>query len=542
MVASSVGPAVVAGREILARGGNAIDAAVATGFAAGCAHHFSSGVGGGGFVVVHLAETGETLALDAREIAPGAAHARMYLKEDGNADPAASRYGGLAVGVPGLVQGFEQLHERYGRLPWPELIAPAIRLCREGVALSSYHRRILGMAVKRLDGYPETTRIQLADGQVPPLGWKLVQSDLARSYRRIGREGADAMRRGPIAEAIVAASRARGGVLTLEDLASYTPVWREPVRGQYRGLGVISMPPPSSGGVHLVQMLNTLEPFDLRELGPGSSEMIHLVAEAMKLAFADRAVHLGDSDFYPVPTGWLTSKAYGLELADRLRPRPFWRRAPWRWGRRQVLAIDRPSAPPPDDAGTTHISVMDVDGNAVAITQTVNGLFGSGITAPGTGIVLNNEMDDFSAAPNAPNLYGLVGNEANAIAPGKRPLSSMTPTIVLRDDKPWLIAGSPMGPFIITAVLQTILNMVDFDMNVQRAVSAPRFHHQWKPDRLSLEPEHVRDVVERLRAMGHPVRVSRFRFGAVAAIVRDPETGLFRAGIDPRRDAGAAGP
>jgi gamma-glutamyltranspeptidase/glutathione hydrolase len=314
----------------------------------------------------------------------------------------------------------------------------------------------------------------------------------------------------------------------------------EPVCGRYRGVDVLSMPPPSSGGVHLIQMLNTLEPFDLASLGANSSEEIHLVAEAMKLAFADRAFHLADPDFHAVPTAWLTSKAYGLELAQRLR-RPFWWRPPWRWGRKSVLRVEGPGTPPPQDAGTTHISVVDAQGNAVAITQTVNTVFGSGITVPGTGIVLNNEMDDFSAAPDSPNAFALLGHEANAVAPGKRPLSSMTPTIVLRDDEPWLVAGSPGGPFIITTVLLTLINVIDFKMNIQEAVSAPRFHHQWYPDRLFLEPEHPRDVVERLKSWGHPTYVSEFHLGASAAILRDPKTGILWGAADRRRDSGAAG-
>ena len=280
---------------------------------------------------------------------------------------------------------------------------------------------------------------------------------------------------------------------------------------------------------------------DLTSLGQNSSEAIHLVAEAMKLAFADRAFHMGDPDFHRVPTQWLMSKAYGLELAERLKPRPFWRRPPWRWGRSRVLRVERPGIPPPDDAGTTHISVLDDKGNAVALTQTINTLFGSGVTAPGTGIVLNNEMDDFAAAADAPNAYGLVGHSANAVAPGKRPLSSMTPTIVLRDGRPWLVAGSPMGPLIITTVLQTLLNLVDFDLGIQAAVVAPRFHHQWQPDRLLLEPGHPRDVALRLQAWGHPVQRSTFRFGASASILRDPESGLLWGGADPRRDSRALG-
>ena len=314
------------------------------------------------------------------------------------------------------------------------------------------------------------------------------------------------------------------------------------MRGTYRGHEIISMPPPSSGGVHLIQMLNALEPFDLKGLGHNSSEYIHRVAEVMKLAFADRAMHLGDPDFHPVPVEWLVSKAYGLEMTERVRPRAWYAKPPWRWGRPQILDVKGPGIPPPDDAGTTHISVVDKHDNAVAITQTVNTLFGSRITAPGTGVVLNNEMDDFSAAPEVENYWGVRGNAANSVQPGKRPLSSMTPTIVLKDGEPWLVAGSPMGPLIITTVLQTILNTIDFEMDVQSAVSMPRFHHQWRPDRLALEPEHPLDVRQRLEAIGHTVYVGSYHFGASAAILRDPQTGVLWGAVDPRRDTGAAGP
>ena len=365
---------------------------------------------------------------------------------------------------------------------------------------------------------------------------------LARTLRTIQKRGSVALVEGPIAHAMVKAADEHGGVLTLVDLQSYRTSWREPVTGQYRGNEIVSMPPPSSGGVHLIQMLNTLEPHDLASLGQNSSEYIHMVAEAMKLAFADRAAHLGDPDFYPVPSDWLTSKAYGEELAERLRTPPFWRRAPWSWGRPRVLRVDRPSQPPRDDEGTSHISVMDAQGNAIAITQTVNTLFGSGITVPGRGIVLNNEMDDFATAPNQENAWGLSGNLANEVRAGKRPLSSMTPTVVVRDGRAWIVVGSPMGPLIITTVLQTLLNVIDFEKDIQAAVSAPRFHHQWRPDRLRMEPEHPRDVVERLRAIGHPAEISDFRFGAAAALLRDPETGMFWGAADPRRDARAAGP
>ncbi|MFQ5515100.1 MAG: gamma-glutamyltransferase [Myxococcota bacterium] len=539
-IACSAGPAVEAGRELLAAGGNAIDAAVGTGFAAGVAHPFSSGLGGGGFLVLRVGGSGEVFAIDAREMAPGAARRDMFVRPNGEVDAETSRSGGLAVAVPGLVQGLYEAHARFGRLPWSRVLAPAIRMAREGVPVGPYHRAVLARARPLIERFAETARIQLDDGELPETGWRLRQPDLARTLEAIARSGPRAMTEGPIAEAIVRATREAGGVITLVDLAGYRTRWVEPLRGTYRGLTVFSMPPPSSGGVHLIQMLNTLEGFELARLGANSSEAIHLISEAMKLAFADRAVHLGDPAFFDVPTAWLTSKAYGQELAARLRPRPFWRRLPWHWGRPHVLEVRRPGTPP-RDGGTTHISVLDAAGNAVALTQTINTLFGSGVTAAGTGIVLNNEMDDFSAAPDVPNAFGLVGDAANAIAPGKRPLSSMTPTIVLREGVPWLVAGSPMGPFIITTVLQTLLNLVDFSMDLAHAIAAPRFHQQWLPDRLYLEPEHPRDVVERLSSWGHPVFVAPFHFGASAVVLDDPEAGAILAAADPRRDAGAAG-
>ncbi len=542
MVAATVGPAVPIGRDVLARGGNAFDAAVATAFAVGCAHQFSSGIGGGGFILFHVGSTGETRALDAREVAPAAAEPGLYRNPDGSVNPEATRVGGLAVAVPGIVQGLQEMHRLHGKLGWAEVIRPASELCRGGVPIGFYHQAILRAIAPRLAGFPETARIQLGGNGVPPLGWRLRQPELAGSYDAIARQGPRAMTEGRIAREIVDSVRAAGGVITAEDLQGYALKWREPLRGSYRGIEIVSMPPPSSGGAHLIQMLNTLEPFDLRAQGLNSSDTIHLMAEAMKLAFADRAVYLGDPDFVSVPTEWLTSKRYGGELAARLRPRPFWRRPPWRWGRPQMLHVDGASPVPRDDAGTTHVSVMDDQGNAVALTQTVNTLFGSLITPPGTGIVLNNEMDDFAVAPDTPNAFELPGGSANAIQGGKRPLSSMTPTIAFKDGRPWIAVGSPMGPMIITTVLETLVNVIDFELDVQAAVSVPRFHHQWSPDQLRLEEEHPRDVVERLREMGHQIEIRDFGIGTAAAVLRDPKTGMFYGAVDPRRDAGAAGP
>ncbi|MEE8557242.1 MAG: gamma-glutamyltransferase, partial [Myxococcota bacterium] len=396
MVASPTRPATEAGRKILAAGGNAIDAAVATAFAVGVTEPYHSGIGGGGFILVRVGATGEVFAVDARETAPAAAHRDLYRDASGGVDREASRRGGLAVGVPGLVRGLLEVHERFGQLPLSTVLEPAVRLCHEGFPIGVRHRRIVQYVHQRLESFPETARIHLVDGEVPALGALLRQPELGRVHRDIARRGAEAFYRGRVAAAIVSAAEQAGGILTVEDLSGYETQWREPIRGTYRGVELVSMPPPSSGGVHLVQMLNTLEHFDLKAWGSNSSEAIHYVTSAMNLAFADRAVHLGDPDFYPVPVAWLTSKAYGRVLADRLRPRPFWLRPPWKWGRMSIVHVDRGGTPPPDDAGTSHLSVMDQEGNAVAITQTVNLLFGSLVTVPGTGIVLNNEMDDFS--------------------------------------------------------------------------------------------------------------------------------------------------
>ncbi len=545
MVVTSVEAASEAGREAFARGGNAIDAAVAAAFAIGVTEQYHSGIGGGGFLLIRVGASGETFALDAREVAPAAARADMYLDASGKVVPGVSRAGGKSVAVPGLAHGLLEAQARFGRLSRADVLAPAIRLAREGFAIGVRHQRMLAFGAQfglwKAPFAAETARINLANGEVPPLGWKLVQPDLARTYEALARDGAQALARGPIADAIVAAAAGAGGLLSQVDLDAYRTVWREPVRGSYRGAEVISFPPPSSGGVHLVQMLNTLEPFDLAALGAGSSGAIHLVAEAMKLAFADRAAHLGDPDFARVPVAWLTSKAYGQELAARLRPRPLWQRAPWRWGQGDVLRVAGPGTPPPDDAGTSHLSALDAEGNAVAITQTVNLLFGSGITVPGTGIVLNDEMDDFAAAPDVPNAFGLVGRDKNAIAPGKRPLSSMTPTIVVRDGRAWMVTGSPGGPRIITTTLLTILNAVDFGMDVQQAVSAPRFHHQWLPDKLELEPDVPRDVRDALARRGHPAVYAERAWSSAQAIVADPEKGVIWGGTDPRADGAALG-
>ncbi len=542
MVVSAERHATAAGVEMLRAGGNAVDAAVAVAFALGVTEPYHSGIGGGGFLLARLA-TGEVIALDMRESAPARATAEMFVQEGVAED--ASRLGALAVATPGLAVGLEEALVRWGTKPLAEVMAPAIRLAEDGFPIGARHARMLALLreMKFESRFPETTRIQFPPAGEPLVpGWRLVQRDLARTLRVIAREGAVALQRGPIADAIADEVARQGGVLGRDDLAGYRTRQREPVRGGYRGAEVISFPPPSSGGVALIEMLHVLDGFDLAARGAGSSASIHLVAEAMKLAFADRAALLGDADFVPVPVAELISPAYAARQRARL-DRAWWQRPPWRWfSGEHVLDVVGPGLPA-NDAGTTHLSVTDAKGNAVAITQTVNLLFGSGITVPGTGIVLNDEMDDFSVAPNRPNAFGLVDvNGRNAIAPGKRPLSSMTPTLVLRDGKPWIVTGSPGGPRIITTVLLSLLGVIDFGMDVQEAVSAPRFHQQWLPNVLSVERAVPEDVRENLRRRGHVIEVSPRDWSSAQAIVIDPASGLHLGGSDPRSDGLAVGP
>ena len=515
MLVTSVGPAAWAGQQVLENGGNAVDAAIATAFAAAVAHPFSSGLGGGMFAVVHDASDGTNTTLDARETAPAAATAEFYAK-----NPKSIRSGAHSVAVPGLVQGAWALHQKYGSMPWKDLIEPAIKMASEGVKVEIWHHNVVKRVAERLKEYPETQRIQTVDGMAPPLGWNHKQEDLAETLRWVQKKGEKALAVGPIAAKI---AEATGNAVTELDLARYKVKWREPIRGAYRDYEIISMPPPSSGGVLLVQMFNILSRYDLSAMNHGSSEYVHLLAITMKMAFEDRAENFGDSDFYDVPVERLTSMEYADKQAARFNPDG------------QVEARGD-HAQVPDDDGTTHISVIDKQGNAIAITQTINTLFGSKITVPGTGIVLNNEMDDFSIGPELANAWGATGSMANAVAPGKRPLSSMTPTIVLRDGRPVMVIGSPMGTLIITAVLQTLINVIDFGFDAQRAVNAPRFHHQWKPDRLTLEPEFPVEVREQLQSLGYELREYSI-IGAAELAVFDPEACMFWGGADGRRDS-----
>jgi gamma-glutamyltranspeptidase/glutathione hydrolase len=528
MVVSTHFAAAAAGASILEQGGNAIDAAVATAFAVGVTQPFSAGVGGGAFALVRLAD-GSIEALDARETAPAAASETMFTAP--GVAPHASRQGPLAVAVPAFVPGMVALLERHGTMSLAQVLAPAIELAEGGFEIGRYHARMAGFMRDRVssEAFSETHRIQFAPFEPTAMqGQRLVQKDLGASLRLLAEHGESVFRNGAVGQAMVAEVSRRGGLLTIEDLVTYTPRWRKAVIGEYRGYRVASFPPPSSGGAVLVQALNVLEGFDLSAHRAGSAPAIHLVTEAMKLAFADRAAYMGDADFVTVPIDRLVSREYAQAQRARIRAD-------------KATEIRAPGKLP-EDAGTTHLSVTDSAGRAVALTMTINTPFGSGITVPGTGVILNNEMDDFAIARNTPNSYGLIDTRgANLVAPRKRPLSSMTPTILDRDGKLFMVSGSPGGPRIISTTLLTVLNVVDWKMDPQAAVSVPRYHHQWDPNRLTVEPEIADEVIDVLEALGHDVERSPRDWSAAEAIVVDPQTGFQYGGTDPRTDGAAIG-
>jgi gamma-glutamyltranspeptidase / glutathione hydrolase len=524
MVASQEARASRIGVEVLQQGGNAVDAAVAVGFALAVTHPQAGNIGGGGFMVIHLAEHNEDVAIDYRETAPAATTRDVFLDEKGEPDPRKSRDSGLGIGVPGTVAGLALALERYGsgKFTLAQLIAPGLAAARNGVLVEDNLADVLPAAQPRLARWPSTAKIFLnPDGVVLGAGQSLIQADLAASLDAIAREGPRAFYQGPIAEKIVAAVRGAGGLMTLDDLKAYRPVIRSPVRGTYRDYQIVAMPPPSSGGVHLIEMLNVLEGYPLSRLGAGSVSALHVMIEAMKRAYADRAEFLGDPDVVAVPVERLTSKSYAADLRRSIDAK---RATPSRDIRAgQPVAVE--------GANTTHYSVVDAAGNAVANTYTLNLNFGVGLVAEGTGILLNDELDDFAAKPGAPNAYGLLGGAANAPGPGKRPLSSMTPTIVLKDGKPYLVTGSPGGSTIITTVLQVITNVVDFDMDIARAVAAPRIHHQWLPDAVGAEQAVPAETVRGLEQLGHTV-VRRPNWGSANSIMMTPD-GVYGA-PDPR--------
>jgi gamma-glutamyltranspeptidase / glutathione hydrolase len=483
------------GVEILDRGGNAVDAAVAVGFALAVTYPRAGNIGGGGFMVVHLAKTSQNIAIDYRETAPAAASASMFLDTQGNPDPAKSRDSALSIGVPGTVAGLALAYEKYGsgNLSLAELIAPAITLARNGVEIVDDIADTLPQAQARIARWHSSAPVFLnSDGTVLMPGQDLLQPDLAATLRTIARDGPKGFYEGPVAEKLVASVRKAGGIMTVDDLKNYHAILRKPARGTYRGYDIVSMPPPSSGGVHLIEMLNILEGYDL----PARSreQSLHDMIEAMKRAYADRAVFMGDPDAVTVPAAGLTAKEYAASLRAQI-------------GERSTPSAEIRVGRPADFEGrnTTHFSVIDHDGNAVSNTYTLNFSYGVGLVAEGTGVLLNNELDDFTAKPGTANAYGLLGYNANLPGPGKRPLSSMTPTIVLEDGKPFLITGSPGGSRIINTVLQVIVNVIDFHMPVGQAVSAPRVHQQWQPDEVSVEPGFAPEVLDALTKRGHTI-------------------------------------
>jgi gamma-glutamyltranspeptidase/glutathione hydrolase len=489
--------AALIGADILRRGGNAVDAAVATGFAMAVTYPRAGNLGGGGFMIIHSRDHGEDVAIDYRETAPAATTAGIFLGADGKPDIARSRDSALGIGVPGTPAGLALALEKYGsgRFTLADLLQPAIDLARDGVVIADDSADTLPDWHPRLARWPSSAKIfSRADGSSLREGDTLVQTDLAATLTRIAEQGPRGFYQGPVAEQLANAVRGAGGIMTADDLTSYQAVVRPPARGSYRGYDIVSMPQPSSGGVVLLETLNILEGFPMSEMTQGSAPSLHVLIEAMKRAYADRAHYLGDPAFVSAPVATLISKDYaarqraGIDLA---------RATPWT----DALA----ATPPREGDNTTHFSVVDSFGNAVSNTYTLNYSYGLGLVAEGTGVLLNNELDDFTAAPGAANAYGLVGFEANLPGPGKRPLSSMSPTIVLKDGKPVLVTGSPGGSRIISAVLQVIVNVLDYGMDVAAAVAAPRLHHQWLPDEVRVERGFSEDTLSALRARGHLV-------------------------------------
>ncbi len=535
MVVSTSSYASQVGVEILKKGGNAIDAAVAVGFALAVTYPAAGNIGGGGFMVIHLAN-GKNTTIDFREKAPLSAYRDMFLNKEGDFVPELSQQGTTSAGVPGSVAGLLYALEKYGALPLSEVIQPAIDLAREGWRLNERDARYFNDGIPLFEKYPSTKKIFMRDSTTYKEGDLFIQPDLAWTLEQIRDKGADGFYKGKVAELLVRQVRSMGGYISTEDLTKYKPVEREPITGTYRGCEIVSMPPPSSGGIALVELLNILENYDLQKEGWNSSQDIHHLVEAMKYVYADRTYNLGDADFYPVPEKQLTSKEYAKSIYERIEAA----------GDRAIPSDKIKSldvTQPHESTQTTHYSVYDSMGNAVSTTTTINSLFGSGIIVDSAGFFLNNEMDDFSGKPGVQNQFGLLGTEANSIQPGKRMLSSMTPTIVLKNNKPYIIIGSPGGSTIITVVLQVILNCIDFNMNIHEAIDKPRIHHQWMPDSIYFENGALKENVKKeITAMGYALDENGTAgriLGIAEGIMVDNRNKIIY-GADDRRGGGLA--
>ncbi len=531
MVASTSEVASRAGAEVMKKGGNAVDAAVAVALALAVTWPSAGNLGGGGFMLIRKAD-GTVEAIDYRERGPLRASRDMYLDEQGNVIPGLSTEGYKAVGVPGTIAGLALAHKRHGKLKWEDVVEPARKLAAEGFVVNYHLARSLRLqsTQEKMKNFAESRRIFQRDGKFYEMGETFVQPELASVLARVKRDPRD-FYEGVTAKMIVDAMNANGGIVTAEDLKTYEPTIRTPLRTTYRGYEILTMPPPSSGGIALIEMLNMLESYDLKSMGWHSSQYVHTVIEVMRRAFADRAQYLGDTDFVKVPLSGLMSRAYADERRKTIDPN---KASPSREaGAGNPMPYESPE--------TTHFTIIDPDGNIVSNTYTLNDSYGAGVTVKGAGFLLNNEMDDFTSKIGVPNDYGLIQGEANAIAPKKRPLSSMTPTIVLKDGKPAFAVGSPGGPTIINTVLQVILNVIDFDMDIQKAISAPRFHHQWMPDEIFWEEFDLQpDTRRALEAMGHKFRelpgMSRTTPGQIgdAEGVAIDASGMRMGGSDPR--------
>jgi len=536
MVVTAQAYATQVGVDVLKQGGNAVDAAVAVGYALAVVYPAAGNLGGGGFVTLRLADGRKTF-IDFRETAPLAATANMYLDAKGDVIPDLSSRGHLAVAVPGTVAGLEYLREKYGTLPREKLIAPAIRLAAQGYLLQQGDVDLLREGTEDFRKDAPSAAIFLDRGETRAVGTTFVQSDLARTLRNVAQRGVAGFYQGQTAALLVAASKAGGGIITQADLDAYRVRELPPLECDYRGFRIVSAPPPSGGGVILCEMLHVLEGYPLAQYGWGSARAVHFEIEAMRHAYVDRNHLLGDPDFVRNPIAQLLDRSYAERIRARIDPQ--------RAGDSTKL---EPGVETREGTHTTHYSIADGAGNAIAVTYTLNDWFGARVTAKGTGVLLNDEMDDFTAKPGVPNMYGLVQDEANKIEPGKRPLSSMTPTIVLRDGKPWMVVGTPGGSRIITAVMLTILNVIDYGMDIQEAVDAPRIHQQWMPETTFVEARALSpDTAALLTAMGHLLTVPQPENHVAAILIGAPSLNAgpvgankFYGAIDPRRDTGLA--